>query len=92
MRNVVKSISNDKRYIENFVNRRIEYIEDVLNNMDLTNVRLTSKEDLIKMYQLIQDVKRNVIQKAIIDNKTKEEAYQEFEWHLNILKHGLVKE
>jgi AcrR family transcriptional regulator len=92
MRNVVKSISNDKRYVENFVNRRIDYIEDVLDNMDLSNVRLTSREDLIKMYQLIQDVKRSVIQKAIIDNKTKDQAYEEFKWHLDILKHGLIKE
>lgn len=92
MRNVVKSISNDKRYIENFVNRRIDYIEYVLSHMDLSNVRLNKQDDLIRMYQLVQDVKRNVIQHAIIENKTKDEAYDDFKWHLDILKHGLVKE
>ncbi|MGS0971780.1 MAG: TetR family transcriptional regulator [Candidatus Izemoplasmataceae bacterium] len=92
MRNVVKSISSDKRYIKNFVNRRIDYIEYVLSHMDLANVRLKDHNDLIRMYQLIQDVKRNVIQKAIIENKSKEEAYDDFKWHLDILKYGLVKE
>lgn len=92
MRNVVKSISNDKRYIKNFVNRRIDYVEYVLSHMDLSNVKLKNHEDLIRMYQLVQDVKRNVIQKAIIENKTKEEAYDDFKWHLDILKHGLIKE
>lgn len=91
MRNVVKSISDDKRYIENFVNRRISYIENVLSHMNLQNVRLKDHDDLVKMYQLIQDVKRNVIQKAIINNKNKDEAFEDFKWHLKILKHGLIR-
>lgn len=92
MRNVVKSISNDKRYIKNFVNRRIEYIKDVLSHMDLSNVKFKEHDEQIRMYQLIQDVKRNIIQRAIIDGKSKDEAYDDFKWHLDILKYGLIKE
>ena len=43
------------------------------------------------MYQMIQDVKRNVVRKSLINELTKEEAKNEIYFYIDILKHGLVK-
>ena len=53
---------------------------------------IPNEEELIKMYQMIQDVKRNVIRKSLIDNLSKEEAKKEIYFYIDILKHGLLKE
>jgi AcrR family transcriptional regulator len=92
MMNVMKSISDNEEYVEIHKRRREEYILSILNNLDLSNIKFTEKSDLIKMYQMIQDVKRNVIRKSLIDNLSKEQAQEEMSFYLDILKNGLIKE
>jgi AcrR family transcriptional regulator len=90
--NVLKSISNNEEYVRRFQTKRINYIQSILNTMDLSKIRFKEQEDLIKMYQMIQDIKRNVIRKSMIDNMSKEEAIVELKWYLDILKNGLCLE
>lgn len=92
MMNVYKSISSNVEYIVNFNKMRRDYIMGILNKMDLSNIRFKKEEDLIKMYRMIQELKRTVIQRAIIENLTKEEASKEFSFFLDIIKNGLIKE
>ena len=90
--NVLKSISDNEDYILRFNKKRDNYILDVLGKMDLSNIKFTEKEDLLKMYTMLQDVKRVVIRKSLIDRLTKEEAIKEIRWYIDILRNGLLKE
>jgi AcrR family transcriptional regulator len=92
MMNVMKSISMNEAYVQVHNKKRKEYILGILRKFDLTKVKLIHEDDLIKMYQMIQDVKRNVIRKSLIDNLSKEEAKKEIYFYIDILKHGLLKE
>jgi AcrR family transcriptional regulator len=92
MMNVMKSISDNADYIEKHIRRRDEYILGVLEQMDLSKCRFKTNQELIKMYQMIQDVKRNVIQKSLLDNLPKEQAIKEIKWYIDILKNGLIEE
>ena len=92
MRNVFKSIGSNAEYIQHHNSRRNDYIGTVLSHMDLSNVKINDKEELVKLYEFLQHIKRQVIQGALMKNLTFEEAKQELEWHLEIMKHGLLKE
>lgn len=92
MLNVMKSISVNEEYIETHRIKRREYILNILSRFDLSQIKLTDEEDLIKMYQMIQDVKRNVIRKSLIDRLSKEDAKKEIYFYIDILKNGLLKE
>ena len=92
MMNVFKSIASNEEYIVSFNLKRRDYIMGILNKMDLTNIRFTKEDDLIKMYRMIQELKRNVIHRAVIENLTKEQAIKDFGWFLDVVKNGLVKE
>lgn len=91
MNNVFKSISSNEEFVAHFNKKRITYITGILSKMDLRNIRFSTEEDLVKMYQTIQVFKRHVIQKTIVDNLSKEQAIKEFEWYLDVLKNGLTK-
>lgn len=90
--NVLRSIADNEEYQEKFNNRRLRYIESNLDILDLSNIRLSEKEDLVKMYQMIQDIKRNIIRKSLLDNNTREQAKEDLRWYVDILKRGLLKE
>jgi len=92
MMNIMKSISHNEDYVQRFNKKREEYIFSILDKMDLSSIKFTEPEDLLKMYIMIQDVKRNVIRKSLIDNLTKDQAFQEIGWYIDILKQGLQKE
>jgi len=92
MMNVLKSISVNEEYIELHKKKRTDYILGILAKFDLSNIRFTSQEELIKMYQMIQDVKRNVIHKSLMDKLSKEEAKKEIYFYIDILRNGLMKE
>ncbi len=92
MMNVLKSLSQYEEHVNRFQKQRLEYISSVLNQMDLTNIKYKEEADLIKMYQFIQDTKRVVIRKSMIDNLTPEQAKEEFKWYVDILKNGLLEE
>jgi len=87
--NVLKSISNNEEYVRRFQTKRMDYIDSILNHMDLSTIRLKKKDDLVKMYQMIQDIKRNVIRKGMIDGLSKKQATEELKWYLDILENGL---
>lgn len=92
MHNVFRSIAGNVEYLEIFNKKRINYIEDILDRLDLSNIKYEKREDHIKMYQMIQDLKISVIKKTMLNNFSKEEAFTEFLWYLDILKNGLLKE
>ncbi len=92
MMNVYQSISSNEEYIVNFNKMRRDYIMGILNKMDLSNIRFKNEDDLIKMYRMIQELKRSVIQRAVIEDLTKEDASKEFSFFLDIIKNGLIKE
>ena len=93
MRNVFKSIGSNLEYIQLHNNRRKDYILSILNRMDLTKIRNSeNSEELIRLYEFLQHIKRSVIQGSLMRNDTYEQAMKALEWHLNILKHGLIKE
>lgn len=88
--NVLKSIGSNVEYLEHHNNKRREYIMSVMNRMDLSNIRYHSDLDKIQLYELLQNIKRIVIQKSLMTNMTKDEAKDLLRWHLDILKHGLL--
>ncbi len=92
MKNVFKSIVSNIEYIEHHHNRRNEYINKVLSRMDLSNIKIKDKDELVKLYEFLQHIKRQIIQGTFMKSLTFEQAKQELDWHLEILKHGLLKE
>lgn len=92
MTNVFQSIAGNVEYLTKFNKRRVKYINDILDRLDLSNIKFTEREDHVKMYQMIQDLKISVIKKTLVNNLTKEEAFAEFAWYLDIFKNGLLKE
>ena len=92
MRNVFKSIVSNIEYIELHNIRRNDYILKILHRMDLSSIKITDKNELIKLYEFLQHIKRQVIQGTFMKNLTFEEAKHELDWHLDIIKYGLLKE
>jgi hypothetical protein len=60
--------------------------------MDLSNIKIKDKDELVKLYEFLQHIKRQIIQGTFMKSLTFEQAKQELDWHLEILKHGLLKE
>lgn len=92
MLNVFKSISANEEYVNSFHKMRRDYILGILNRMDLSNIRLKDDDSLIKMYRMIQELKRNVIHRTVLEDWTKEQASKEFGWYLNIIQNGLLED
>jgi hypothetical protein len=93
MRNVFGSISSNIEYIEHHNKRRKKYISDILNQLDLSEIRIANNhEDLVRLYEFLQKIKRAVIHESLMKNLTLVEAKKELNWHLEILKYGLLKE
>jgi AcrR family transcriptional regulator len=92
MRNVFRSIGTNVEYIEHHNNLRKDYISKILSRMNLTNIRISSQKELIRLYEFLQHIKRMVIQGAFMRNQTFAEAKEVLEWHLDILENGILKE
>jgi len=92
MSNVFRSMAGNIEYLDLFNKKRSKYIEDILDRLDLSNIKYDTREEHIKMYQMIQELKISVINKTMQKNLSKAEAFSEFEWYLDILKNGLLKE
>ena len=93
MKNVFKSIGSNMEFIEHHHSRRKEYISKIIKKMDLSKIRIGDDiEELIRLYEFLQHMKRNVIQSTLMRNLSKQEAVRELDWHLDILQHGLLKE
>lgn len=91
IRNVMKSIGTNYEYIEYHQNKRKDYIMSVMNRMDKSDFRLTTERDLFSMYEFLQHIKQSVIRKSIMMNLTAKEAKENLEWHLDIIKNGVLK-
>ena len=92
MMNIMKSVSQYDDQVQIINNKRLTYINGILDQLDLSNIKYESRDDLIKMYHFIQDTKRVAIGKSLMGKLTPEEAKEEFIWFMDILKHGLLKE
>ncbi len=90
MVNVFRSISSNEEYIKSFNKMRRDYIMGILNKMDLSKIRFKEEDELVKMYRMIQELKRNIIHRAVVEDLTKEEASKEFNWYLDIIENGLI--
>jgi len=91
MMNVFRSIASNVEYITTFNKMRRDYIMGILNKMDLSSIRLKNDVDLVKMYRMIQELKRTIIHRAVVEDLTKEEASKEFKWYLDIVKNGVME-
>lgn len=92
MMNIMKSVSEYDDQVQIINEKRLNYISAILNQLDLTKIKYQSRDELIKMYQFIQDTKRVAIGKSLVDKLSPEEAKREFIWYMDILKNGLLKE
>lgn len=92
MRNVFKSIGSNIEYIEHHNSLRKDYIGKILSRMDLSSIRVKNDQDLVRLYEFLQHLKRLVIQGAFMRNQTFAQAKETLEWHLDLLKHGILKE
>lgn len=92
MRNVFKSIVSNVEYIEHHNMRRNDYIHSIMSKMDLSNIKMSDKDELAKLYEFLQHIKHQVIQGTFMKSLSFEEAKEELNWHLEIVKHGLLKE
>lgn len=88
--NVMKSIGMNAEYLELHNIRRKEYIVSVLEKMDLRNLRFNEEEDLIKLYEFLQNIKIIVIRKSMMSKMSKEDTMNLLKWHLDLLKNGLI--
>ena len=88
--NVLKSIGSNIEYLEHHNMMRKEYILSIMGQMDLSVYHPLTVDDQIKLYEFIQHIKRMTIQKTLMTNQSKEEALALLEWHLTILKHGIL--
>jgi AcrR family transcriptional regulator len=89
--NVLKSIGTNVEYLEHHNNKRREYIIDIMNRMNISDLRVSTENDKIQLYEFLQNIKRMVIQKSLMQNMSKEGAKDLLSWHLDILRHGLQK-
>ena len=92
MMNIMKSVSQYDDQVQIINEKRINYITSILDQLDLSNIKYESKDDLIKMYHFIQDTKRVAIGKSLMEKLTPEQAKEQFVWYMDILKNGLLKE
>ena len=92
MNNVFQSIANNEEYLLEFNKKRVDYVEEILNRLDLSNIKYTDRKDLVKMYQMIQELKISVLHRTLVRNHSKEETFADFEFYLDIMKNGLLKE
>lgn len=90
--NVLKSIGSNVEYLTHHNTKRVEYIQSIMDQMDLSHYRVLSQEEELKLYEFLQNVKRNVIQKMMMTNTTKADARLDLNWHLQIIERGLRAE
>lgn len=90
MGNVLQSISDNAEYIKKFNDKRTTYIKMVFKKMDTSKIIYQNEEEFQKIYHLIQNVKRMIVQKSMFEKLTKAEALLEFKWHLNIIENGIM--
>jgi AcrR family transcriptional regulator len=89
MGNMMQTISENPEYMTGFNTKRIEYVERILDLMDTSNVVHRNKNELVRIYSLIQNLKRGVVHKSMMDKLSKKEAKNEFSWQMEILKNGI---
>ena len=92
MMNIMRSISTNDEYSQLQKKRHEVYITSILSELDLSNIRITEHKELIKIYHLLQDLKRNVIQRSMFEKISKEEAVEELKWQLDLVKHGILED
>lgn len=90
MGNMLKSISENSEHILGFNTKRLEYVKTILNLMDTSNIIHKDEDELVRIYYLMQNLKRGVVHKSLIDKLTKKEAKDEFSWQIKILKNGIL--
>lgn len=92
MMNVFKSMALNNEYFAKYNKRRQEHILNILSEIKVDNIKYSSESDLLKIFQLIQDQRRNLIHKSMFKKATKEEVIEGYKWYIDILKFGLLKE
>jgi AcrR family transcriptional regulator len=89
IKNVVNSIGDNTEYLTEQNKKRKEYINGVLDRMDLSNIRIKQRDELVRVYELLQNLKKMVIHQSIMKDLKEEESIELIKWHIDLLKKGL---
>jgi AcrR family transcriptional regulator len=89
IKNVVNSIGDNTEYLTEHNKKRKEYINGVLDRMDLSNIRIKQRDQLVRVYELLQNLKKMVIHQSIMKDLKEEESFELIKWHIDLLKKGL---
>jgi AcrR family transcriptional regulator len=89
IKNVVNSIGDNTEYLTEHNKKRKEYINGVLDRMDLSNIRIKQRDELVRVYELLQNLKKMVIHQSIMKDLKEEESIELIKWHIDLLKKGL---
>lgn len=89
--NVLKSIGSNVEYLTHHNTKRVEYIQSIMSQMDLSSFRPLTNNDQLRLYEFIQNIKRNVIQKMMMTQGSKDTARADLDWHLHLIEHGLLQ-
>lgn len=92
MMNAFRSISENTIYSEQLKERNEKYILDILDKMDLSNIKFKTKKERIKLYHFLQNAKREVIHRSMFEKVSKEQAVVELKWYLDIIWNGLLED
>lgn len=92
MMNIFKSMALNSEYFAKYNKRRQEHILLLLSEINLENIKYSSEMDLLRIFQLVQEQRRNLIHKLMMKNISKEEALENYKWYIDILRYGLHKE
>ncbi|MFK5882958.1 MAG: TetR/AcrR family transcriptional regulator [Candidatus Izemoplasma sp.] len=92
MMNIFKSMSLNTDYFEKYNERRKQFIIKLLAEIRVDNLRFSSEKDLLSIFHLIQDHRRSLIHKSTYKIQTKEEIVEQYNWFIDVFKHGILKE
>ena len=87
--NLMQNANFSKYHIENHMENQKKYISDILSTIDFSNYRPMDSAEKIKLYELLQSVKRHVINICTHKELSLHEALAELKWQLDIFERGL---
>jgi AcrR family transcriptional regulator len=88
--NMMRSVGFNEEFMAKTNEKRHEYIDEILSEMDINNIRYKNKDDLHKMYEMLQHIKRFILHKSRVFTWDLEKALMELSWYLEMFKSGLL--
>lgn len=92
---VLMNLMQNARFNKSYLKKRHKdhqvYVRDILKQMDLSKYKDMSMDDYVKLYEMIQNVKRHVLQISGRDKLSLNESLVELKWQLHIIRRGISK-